>query len=378
MTSERLQPVNRALVLTPPGAAAIAVVRLIGPAARPLLKAHFSNTPRVNRCVHGLLHDGDRVIDDPVVVLRGDGSADINLHGGPWIVQAALGLAAKFGFRAIEWNPDDPPLEGVDGTTILEREVAAHLPRARTELAAKALLAQPAAWKAFLASSPSPDAIARVLADKSLHHLLSPPSVAIVGAPNVGKSTLANQLFGQERSITADIPGTTRDWVREMADINGLAVMLLDTPGQRQTADPIESAAIAASQSRIVSADLIVLVLSAARPLAPEQAALLKAHPTALRVVNQVDRPWAWDLSSPQSPSIQTIATRGDGIAMLRQSIAAHFGCANFDVQIPRIWTKRQRMPLEIGELTDITWAGKLDGDPVGGADMDEQEHPAV
>ena len=56
-------------------------------------------------------------------------------------------------------------------------------------------------------------------------------TVAIVGPPNVGKSTLANRLFGQARSITADQPGTTRDWVGGVADIVGLAVTLVDTPG---------------------------------------------------------------------------------------------------------------------------------------------------
>ena len=97
-----------------------------------------------------------------------------------------------------------------------------------------------------------------ILADRSLWWLLHPPRVAIVGRPNVGKSTLANQLFARERSITADLPGTTRDWVGELADVNGLAVMLVDTPGLRDAADPIERAAIAGARGQIAAADLVV------------------------------------------------------------------------------------------------------------------------
>jgi hypothetical protein len=175
-------------------------------------------TDKALRCVHGELRDarGD-VIDDPVVVLHDDAlTVDINLHGGAWVVASTLELLRQSGFDVVE-----SALDLLDGETILDREMHAALPRARTEEGVRMLLAQPAAWREFLAGRPSQQDVRRVLDDRCLSHLLDPPRVAIVGPPNVGKSTLANQLFGQRRSITADLPGTTRDWVGEVANIDG-------------------------------------------------------------------------------------------------------------------------------------------------------------
>src|SRR5262249_1921724 len=148
----------------------------------------------------------------------------------------------------------------------------------------------------------------------------------------------ANQLFGQERSITADLPGTTRDWVGEIANINGLAVMLVDTPGLRQTQDEIEQAAIERSQAQIERSQLVVLVLDATRPLEPEQMPLNRAYTDAIRVINKSDKPRALELMS----GIETVATDGEGIQQLCQAIAMHFGCDNLDVTRPRWWTLRQ------------------------------------
>ena len=177
------------------------------------------------------------------------------------------------------------------------------------------------------------------------------------GAANVGKSTLANQLFGQERSITADIAGTTRDWVGEIANVNGLPVMLVDTPGLRTTEDPIEHAAIERSRARIEMAELIVLVLDATRPMEPGQAPLLKAYPRALRVVNKCDQTWAWQES--ETVAIHTIATTGEGVDDLRRAIAGHFGCADVDPETPRWWTQRQREILTRA-MNDMAAFGEL------------------
>ena len=221
--SNRLEPCLREAeqFFHPAGGAAIAVLRLTGPRVAAFLREHFSRSPRPGRCVHGELTDAGNVIDDPVVVLSEDGRlADVNLHGGPWVVQSALELARRGGFEIIATPGLPLPADAVDAEGELEREVLTHLPMARTELAVRVLLAQVEAWGRL---DPATDA-RRVLEDYSLWWLLHPPRVAIVGAANVGKSTLANQLFAQERSVTADLPGTTRDWVGEMADVNGLAV----------------------------------------------------------------------------------------------------------------------------------------------------------
>lgn len=357
--------VNRAILLTPPGGAAIAVIRVLGPGVGDFLHRHFSREPQSGRCVHGELRDGERIIDDPVVAMADDAAwVDLNVHGGPWVVRSTLDLLLRSGFDVIE-SPGLPlPPEAVDGSDDLERAALAALPLARTELGMRALLAQPHSWRrAGLAQLLFPslaaplarrdphadprrncEKLASILADRALYHLLHPPRVAVVGMPNVGKSTLANQLFAQERSITADLPGTTRDWVGEMADVNGLPVMLLDTPGQRATDDPIEAAAIARSAGEIAAAELVLLVLDPTQPLAPEQSALMAGYPNALIVINKADRQPVWDLKPVDA--IHTVATTGEGIDRLRRAIAAVFGVDQFDLARPRWWTLQQHAAL--------------------------------
>ena len=336
---------SRALRLTPAGAGAIAVVRLTGARVGEFLRRHFSNPVPPGRCVHGVLADGRRVLDDPVVVVSADGAvADVSLHGGPWVVTSVLELARREGFDVTDAAAGVLPPEAVDAADDLAREVLQYLPLARTELAARVLLAQEAAWAELTRARPAADAVAAVLGDRSLYRLLHPPRVAIVGIPNVGKSALANQLFGSDRAITADVPGTTRDWVGGTANVDGLAVTLVDTPGLRQTEDPIEREAIERSTEQITGADLVVHVLDPTQR-GPEQLHQLGTlHPGALRVMNKSDLPSAWGVVAGV---IRTVATTGEGVDVLRAAIRRHFlGEAADDPRRPRWWTQRQRAVL--------------------------------
>src|SRR5687767_11074628 len=134
---------NRALLLTGPGPAAIAVVRLSGPDVRAFLASHFSGVAGDGRAVHGTMRDGAAVIDDPVVVFdEPRGLADVSLHGGGLVVRAFLELARREGFEVVDRA--DAPLDAgaVDASSPLEAEVLTHLRLARTELALRVLLAQ--------------------------------------------------------------------------------------------------------------------------------------------------------------------------------------------------------------------------------------------
>ena len=346
---------GRAMLLTPPGGAAIAVVRLAGPGVPDFLAAHFSRPIQEGRCVHGDLSEGGRVLDDPVIVLSGDRTiADLNLHGGPWVVRSVMELAKRAGFQVVRSSTGPVEADAVDAASEIEREILTYLPLARTELAVRALIAQGGAWER-LRLPLDPGAAREMLADASLRWLLHPPRVAIVGPANVGKSTLANRLFAQERSITADLPGTTRDWVGEIANVNGLAVMLVDTPGLRSTDDPIEGAAIELGRAQLAAADLVVLVLDASRPLWPEQGALLASHSRALCVINKSDHPAAWALPEAEARNaIHTVATTGVGVDALRRAIAGTFGCDGVVLEKPRWWTPRQRADLQ-------AWTGVTD-----------------
>ena len=322
--------IGTARLLTPPRAAAIAVVRLVGPGVAAFLGRHFSRPTAIGRCVHGELRDaaGD-VIDDPVVVRVDAETVDLNLHGGPWVVRATLDLAAAAEF--VETAGGRP--------TTLAAEVEAALPTAPTEAAVRMLLAQPAAWDDLRRRGATAAELATVRDDESGRWLLATPTVAVVGPANVGKSTLANRLFGRDRSITADVPGTTRDWVGEVADVGGLAVMLLDTPGVRATEDPVEAAAIALAEPQVAAADLVVLVLDVSAPLGPDERALLDRFPTAVRVANKADRPPHWDAAA--MGAISTVATADAEV--VAAAVRRRFGCETVDVGRPRWWTDRQR-----------------------------------
>ncbi len=93
---------------------------------------------------------------------------------------------------------------------------------------------------------------------RCLNRLIDPPLVVVVGAANVGKSTLSNALFGRSMSITADRPGTTRDYTSGRIELAGLVVDWHDTPGLRATDDPIERKAIDLARSLIEHADLLI------------------------------------------------------------------------------------------------------------------------
>ncbi len=354
---------NRAIQLTPAGVGAIAVVRIIGPDVLRLMESHFSKPLAAGRCIHGELRDGENVIDDPVAVLLPAGGVDLSFHGGTYIIESVLAFLARHGFSVRQDDGGAVSLDAVDGSDVLEREVNAWLALATTELGVRCLLNQRAAWAEFLrAAGAAPDEatnlsrrtarvewlkseVAQIVADRALDWLLHPPRVAIIGAPNVGKSTLANQLFARQRVITADVPGTTRDWVGEIANLDGLAVMLVDTPGIRVTEDAIEAQAISRSQPEIAGADLLLIVLDATRPLEGEQAAVLEAWPDAIRIINKTDQAPAWDWS--RFSAIRIAAVNGDGIDGLRAAIRARFGCDNVDEKRPRLWTERQRKIVE-------------------------------
>jgi len=160
-------------LLTASGVAAIAVVRLSGPGVAAFLDKHFSKPVPMGRCVHGLLKDDDRVIDDVIAVRNGD-ILDLNLHGGTWVVHSVLELARGDGFEISD-------SDAVDGDTELWQQVLRSLPMARTEQAVRMLLAQPKAWE-------SPGDLRAIVNDQSGKWMLATPRVAIVGPANVGKS----------------------------------------------------------------------------------------------------------------------------------------------------------------------------------------------
>ncbi len=150
--------------------------------------------------------------------------------------------------------------------------------------------------------------------------------LAIIGRPNVGKSSLFNALLGTDRAIVTEVAGTTRDMLSESFSLNGIPVHLMDTAGIRSTDDVIERIGVARSKTAIAEADFVLGVCSLEAPLSDEDKTLFTESPAHLFALNKSDlnREWpaadlAWlrERAAVQQVSAQT----GDGLEALRQTI---------------------------------------------------------
>ena len=154
-------------------------------------------------------------------------------------------------------------------------------------------------------------------------------TLAIVGRPNVGKSSLFNRLVEHERAIVTATPGTTRDLVTETVAIEGIPVHLIDTAGIRKALDEAESIGIRKSMEALVDANLVLVVLDSSRPTTAEDGELLALaqQRKAIAVANKADIA-SCEFAVPQSdlPVVRTSATSGDGIHDLRREIMRHIG----------------------------------------------------
>ncbi len=153
-------------------------------------------------------------------------------------------------------------------------------------------------------------------------------TLAIVGRPNVGKSSLFNRLVERERAIVTAMPGTTRDLVSETVAIGGIPVKLVDTAGIRQSLDEAESIGIRKSKEALADADLVLVVLDASQSQTAEDAELLRLAEgrSLIVVVNKIDLGNGTPALSATAPIVSTSAVTGTGIAELRSAILRHIG----------------------------------------------------
>jgi tRNA modification GTPase len=153
-------------------------------------------------------------------------------------------------------------------------------------------------------------------------------TLAIVGRPNVGKSSLFNRLVERERAIVTATPGTTRDLVSETVAIGGIPVKLVDTAGIRQAMDEAESIGIRKSMEALADADLVLVVLDASQRETVEDAALLQQaeHRPAIVVGNKCDLGSIGQGSADSGQRVLTSAITGEGIGELRAEILRYIG----------------------------------------------------
>lgn len=148
-------------------------------------------------------------------------------------------------------------------------------------------------------------------------------SVCLIGSPNVGKSSLMNTLLDKERAIVSPIPGTTRDILEDHLRLNGLNFKLMDTAGIRMTEEVIEQEGIRRSQAAMQQADLILLVLDAAKGLQEEDMSLLGLVPKdkTIAIWNKMDLPHAEIPTIDIPHCVKLSAKLKEGIDRLHQAI---------------------------------------------------------
>ena len=345
-------------IATPPGRGGIGVVRLSGPGALQTaqqLIAHAGElAPRHATLTRIRLQPAD-AIDHAVATYfpapssyTGDDVVELSAHGSPVILEAVVRAAVACGARLAE--PGEFTLRAfLNGRIdLMQAEAVADLIEAATPLQARAAFDQLdgtltrtiAAIDATLF-----DLIARLEASVDFpdegYHFVEPGElardidaltdrtsalltdarrgrllreglqVAIVGAPNVGKSSLFNALVGASRAIVTEVAGTTRDLVTEVVDIGGLRVTLADTAGLRDTTDPVEVQGVERARRSASVADLVLTVVD--RSTERHQTTEYKG----LIVANKSDLPAAWTDES----AVAVSATTGAGLEVLRRRI---------------------------------------------------------
>lgn len=281
----------RASVITAPGEGGIGIIALTGPEAAQLLDKVFVGTKRrasripPGSIAHGTIRRGEAVLDEVIVAhLAPEGRPtaepyfEVNCHGGVAAVQAVLGCLKEAGAQVLPWRQftdgGPPPGSPLSQVAIKVRAIAL-VPRAPTRLAAAMLLHQAdgalsrevQAIGDLLTVGAAQDASARLddlLRTARLGRaLLRPPKVALLGPPNVGKSTLLNTLLEEERVIVHHEPGTTRDVVAETVSLRGVPFELLDSAGIRATQDDMERCAVRRAADLGATCDVALLIFDA-------------------------------------------------------------------------------------------------------------------
>lgn len=170
---------------------------------------------------------------------------------------------------------------------------------------------------------------------------------AIVGRPNVGKSTLMNLLSGTDRSIVTEIAGTTRDIVEDTVTLGGIVLHLSDTAGVRETDDAVESIGVERAVKRLENAQLVLAVFDASRPLSDDDRRLIALckNKNAIGIINKTDlveNYLADELKENFRKLVFISAKTGDGKDRLEQAVTELLGTGNFDTSAATLINERQ------------------------------------
>ncbi|MDO5554957.1 MAG: 50S ribosome-binding GTPase [Planctomycetia bacterium] len=264
--------------LTPRGRAAVATCRIQGTGAKELVQTLLQTRTgsfSPDRPVFGRLLLGASA-EEVIAHFISDSEVEIHSHGGDVVAEAIIKTFRRYEVQESSVIRTPPYASGAQAAEAL-------LPQALTEKGAKILLAQLnglydhaiQTWENLQKQGRAKEAtrIQNQLTASAFigRHVTSPFSIALVGKPNVGKSSLLNALLGYDRALVSDLPGTTRDIVTASTAFDGWPVILRDTAGLRHSSEPIEQAGISLTHQTVQQSDLIMALFDvtddADRPL---------------------------------------------------------------------------------------------------------------
>ena len=374
---------------TAPGRAAISIIRISGPGSGRAVSRICGVLPPPRRARRARFCDPAKgeVLDDGLLLwfpgpksVTGEDVAELHCHGSRAVLSALFAVLRGEGLRLAE--PGEFTRRAFENgkLDLLEAEAIADLAAAETEAQRRQAIRQLAGalgalyrgWSERLTRAlahleaaidfPEEDLppeieaavaaetaslekeISEHLADERRgERLRDGISVAILGAPNAGKSTLLNRIARREAAITSPLPGTTRDIVEVAIDLGGYPVLLADTAGLRESADPIEAEGLKRALARAEEAELRLFVFDARNPEEAEAAAAWPRE-TTLLLANKCDL-LSRKCALPKG-AFAVSAKTGEGLDALLSTLAAKIA-ESYETTAPLLTRARHREALE-------------------------------
>jgi tRNA modification GTPase len=360
-----------AAIGTPPGRGGVGIVRISGPLVPQIATELLGEPPLPRRAALRAFKDTDGATLDTGIALyfpspasfTGEDVLELHGHGGAVVMDMLLARVLQLGARLAEPGEFSRRAFLNDKLDLAQAEAIADLIDSGSVEAARAALrsmrgefsdAVRSLTDAVIetrmhveAAIDFPEEEIDFLADTHLHARLQNAlrlceqitanarqgallregmTIVIAGKPNAGKSSLLNRLAGYSAAIVTDIPGTTRDVLRERIHIDGMPLHLLDTAGLREQADIVEAEGIRRARDAMTSADRILYMVDATRALddhaVERELALLPSDVPVSIVLNKIDLvrvPSRYEQSQP--PRIHLSATTGEGFDLLREHL---------------------------------------------------------
>ncbi|QWK19346.1 MAG: tRNA uridine-5-carboxymethylaminomethyl(34) synthesis GTPase MnmE [Hydrogenobacter thermophilus] len=367
-------------IATPYGESAIGMIRISGLGVLEKVKKYVRTKGEIKpRYAHffTLLDEDGQVLDEGVLIYykspssyTGEDMIEMCLHGNPLILKRSLELFLKEGIRLAEPGEFTKRAFLNGKLDMVQAEAVADLINAKTDLARKVAIRQLQGELSKYVNSLrekliqllayveadiefseqdiptiSREEILQALKDvqNSIETLLSTVkagellrkgiNLAIVGKPNVGKSSLFNALLGRERAIVTEVPGTTRDFLSEELHMEGIPVNLVDTAGIRETQDKVESIGVKRSIESIKAADLVLFVVDASKPLEKDDWDVynLVKQRDHIKVLNKVDLGLDPSIAKIFPDGVKVSAKMGDGIEDLKKSMLEKLGVFGYE-----------------------------------------------